>query len=63
MYRYDRVDSPTMPPSTPGLTSSTESPQSSIPSANISTVDEPIYIGKQQVSNTHGGAEIHPSIS
>ncbi|KAH7073963.1 armadillo-type protein [Paraphoma chrysanthemicola] len=49
MYRYDRVDSPTMPreandaPPTPGLSSSAQSPQSSsIPSTNTSTIDDPI---------------------
>ena len=39
MYRYDRIDSPTMP--TPGLSSTAESPQSSsLPSASTSIVEE-----------------------
>ncbi|KAF2128721.1 ARM repeat-containing protein [Dothidotthia symphoricarpi CBS 119687] len=49
MYRYDRIDSPTMPreptdvPPTPPLSSSAQSPQtSSLPSTNVSTVDGPI---------------------
>lgn len=49
MYRYDRIDSPTMPrnstdvPPTPPLSSSAQSPQtSSVPSANASTVDGPV---------------------
>ncbi|KAH8701208.1 armadillo-type protein [Phaeosphaeriaceae sp. PMI808] len=50
MYRYDRIDSPTMPgesnevPPTPALSSTAQSPQSSsIPSANLSTVDDPVH--------------------
>jgi mRNA-binding protein PUF3 len=47
MYRFDRVDSPTMPrddvSSTPGLSSTAQSPQSSaVPSAAPSTVDGPV---------------------
>jgi len=63
MYRYDRVDSPTMPPPTPGLTSSADSPQSSIPSTNTSTIDEPIHDKKRQAGGTHGGVEVHSSSS
>jgi mRNA-binding protein PUF3 len=53
MYRYDRVDSPTMPrdsnesndaPPTPALSSSAQSPRSStIPSASTSTIDDPVH--------------------
>jgi mRNA-binding protein PUF3 len=53
MYRFDRVDSPTMPrdsnesneaPPTPALSSSAQSPQSSsVPSTTTSTVDDPVH--------------------
>lgn len=59
MYRYDRVDSPTMPresnesheaPPTPALSSSAQSPQSSsMPSTNTSTVDDPVYLAASLV--------------
>lgn len=72
MYRYERIDSPTMPrddaPPTPGLTSSTASPQSSaLPSANISTIDEPVHIAapttKQDLTTTTGGIGIEQNSS
>lgn len=45
MNRFDRADSPTEAvPCTPGLSSSAQSPQSSmLPSTSASTVDEPVH--------------------
>lgn len=72
MYRYDRIDSPTMPrddiPSTPGLTSSAVSPQSStLPSTNTSTIDEPVHspasIGKHDATHLTGGVAIEETTS
>ena len=74
MYRYDRVDSPTMPresndaPPTPGLSSSAQSPQSSsIPSTNLSTVDDPVHsmtpITKKDVTVPTGNVDIEETAS
>ncbi|KAF1938839.1 ARM repeat-containing protein [Clathrospora elynae] len=72
MYRYDRIDSPTMPrddaPPTPGLSSSAHSPQSSsLPSTNTSTIDEPVHSatsnGKHHVANVTGGVNIGETTS
>ena len=45
MNRFDRADSPTEAvPCTPGLSSSAQSPQSSmLPSTSPSTVDDPVH--------------------
>ncbi|RAR02400.1 ARM repeat-containing protein [Stemphylium lycopersici] len=61
MFRYDRIDSPTMP--TPALSSSAHSPQSSShPSTNASTTDEPVSSGslggKTSTINATGGISI-----
>ncbi|KAF2854913.1 ARM repeat-containing protein [Plenodomus tracheiphilus IPT5] len=63
MFRYERVDSPTMPPpSTPGLTSSAESEQSSeLPSASTSTIEEPLLEAKL-AGVTIDGVEIEHSV-
>jgi mRNA-binding protein PUF3 len=71
MYRYDRVDSPTMPrdsdsneaPPTPALSSSAQSPKSSsIPSTNTSTVDDPVHsatpIAQKDTAILIGGVSI-----
>jgi mRNA-binding protein PUF3 len=63
MYRYDRIDSPTMPrdeaPPTPALSSSAHSPRSSsLPSTNTSTIDEPVHTGKDDLANRTGGVSI-----
>jgi mRNA-binding protein PUF3 len=63
MYRYDRIDSPTMPrdeaPPTPALSSSAHSPQSSsAPSTNTSTIDEPVHTRKEKLANGTGGISI-----
>ncbi|KAF1833901.1 ARM repeat-containing protein [Decorospora gaudefroyi] len=67
MYRYDRIDSPTMPrddaPPTPALSSSAHSPpSSSLPSTNTSTINEPIHTttstGKANIPNATGGVSI-----
>jgi mRNA-binding protein PUF3 len=77
MYRYDRVDSPTMPrdvnesneaPPTPGLSSSAQSPQtSSIPSTNTSTIDDPVHSATptpdKVATITIGGVSIQDTIS
>ncbi|KAL5118771.1 mRNA binding protein puf3 [Pleosporales sp. CAS-2024a] len=73
MYRYDRVDSPTMPrdanvstesPSTPALSSSAQSPQtSSIPSTNTSTIGDPVHsattMAEKDCGISIGGVSIH----
>ncbi|CAN9225730.1 hypothetical protein CUC08_Gglean004514 [Alternaria sp. MG1] len=61
MFRYDRIDSPTM--LTPALSSSAQSPQSSShPSTNNSTIDEPVHSapvnGKHSAVNGMGGVSI-----
>ncbi|RMZ67247.1 hypothetical protein GMOD_00001145 [Pyrenophora seminiperda CCB06] len=57
MYRYDRIDSPTMP--TPALSSSAQSPQSSShPSTNVSTVDEPVNTTSLGGKHSTGGVSI-----
>lgn len=67
MYRFDRIDSPTMPrdetqPATPSLTSSAQSPQtSSLPSANTSTVDDTTVVEKTEPASTTGGVYIQDS--
>lgn len=72
MYRFDRVDSPTMPreasesneaPPTPALSSSAQSPQSSsAPSTNTSTVDDPVHSStptpKKETALPIGGVSI-----
>jgi len=77
MYRYDRVDSPTMPrdtndsneaPPTPALSSSAQSPQtSSIPSTNTSTVDDPVHSATQSSQKDAAisidGVSIHETTS
>ncbi|CAO2648642.1 Nn.00g079090.m01.CDS01 [Neocucurbitaria sp. VM-36] len=72
MYRYDRIDSPTMPrddaPPTPGLTSSAQSPQSScLPSTSTSTIDEPVHnatpAGKPDIAPSTGGIDISENAS
>lgn len=63
MFRYTRVDSPTMgPPPTPGLTSSAQSEESSeVPSANTSTIEEPI-LDVRKSENSDGGVKIEQSV-
>ncbi|KAG9384779.1 mRNA binding protein Pumilio 2 [Pyrenophora tritici-repentis] len=57
MYRYDRIDSPTMP--TPALSSSAQSPQSSShPSTNVSTIDEPVDTTSLDGKHNTGGVSI-----
>lgn len=57
MYRYDRIDSPTMP--TPALSSSAQSPQSSShPSTNVSTIDEPVDTTSLADKHNTGGVSI-----
>lgn len=61
MFRYNRIDSPTM--LTPALSSSAQSPQSSShPSTNNSTIDEPVHSapvnGKHSAVNGMGGVSI-----
>lgn len=72
MYRFDRIDSPTMPrddaTATPSLTSSAQSPQSSsLPSANTSTVDEPVHsttiVEKSETTTLNGGVQIQEGTS
>ncbi|KAH4198775.1 hypothetical protein HBI26_078900 [Parastagonospora nodorum] len=77
MYRYDRVDSPTMPrdtnesneaPPTPALSDSAQSPQtSSIPSTNTSTVDDPVHSATQssqkETAIPISGVSIHETTS
>ena len=74
MYRYDRVDSPTMPreatdaPPTPALSSSAQSPQSSsIPSTNTSTVDDPIHstaaVAQKDTNSNNSGINIENNAS
>jgi mRNA-binding protein PUF3 len=73
MYRYDRIDSPTMPrdpteaPPTPGLSSSAQSPQSSsVPSTNTSTVDGPTNSATLPIKNhviTTGGIAVEDAVS
>jgi mRNA-binding protein PUF3 len=70
LYRYDRVDSPTMrdpdsseAPPTPALSSTPQSPKSSsIPSTNASTVDDPVHsttpIAQKDVATLIGGVSI-----
>ncbi|KAI4671076.1 uncharacterized protein J4E88_009474 [Alternaria novae-zelandiae] len=65
MFRYDRIDSPTMP--TPALSSTAQSPQSSShPSTNNSTVDEPVHSalanGKYSAANATGGVSIEDTV-
>ncbi|KAH9882760.1 hypothetical protein J1614_000126 [Plenodomus biglobosus] len=63
MFRYERIDSPTMgPPPTPGLTSSAQSEQSSeVPSASPSTIEEP-FLEAKMTGNADGGVEIEQSV-
>ena len=62
MYRYDRVDSPTMP--TPALSSSTQSPlSSSHPSTNASTVDEAAPDASSDNKTSTGGVSIEKTSS
>ncbi|KAF2025312.1 ARM repeat-containing protein [Setomelanomma holmii] len=73
MYRYDRVDSPTMPrdatdvPPTPALSSSAQSPQSSsVPSTNTSTIDDPVHSTTATTHKdvpTNGGVSIKENAS
>jgi mRNA-binding protein PUF3 len=65
MFRYDRIDSPTMP--TPALSSTAQSPQSSShPSTNNSTIDEPVHSapvnGKHNAANAIGGVSIADTV-
>ncbi|KAI8943426.1 hypothetical protein NX059_001436 [Plenodomus lindquistii] len=63
MYRYDRVDSPTMgPPPTPGLTSSAESEQSSeVPSASTSTIEDS-FVDVKMEGGKEGGVVIEQGV-
>jgi mRNA-binding protein PUF3 len=70
MYRFDRVDSPTMPrddvPSTPALSSTAQSPQSSaLPSATPSTVDGPVNSAPtaKELASPPEGIEIGENIA
>lgn len=74
MYRYDRVDSPTMSrdgadvPPTPALSSTAHSPRSSsLPSTNTSTVDDPVHsatsLAQKANSALTGGVGVEESTS
>ena len=65
MFRYDRIDSPTM--LTPSLSSSAQSLQSSShPSTNNSTIDETVHSapvnGKYNAANATGGVSIEDTV-
>lgn len=66
MNRFDRADSPTEAVlCTPGLSSSAQSPQSSmLPSTSASTVDEPVHFDpKTSLSAATEGAKAEEAAS